>query len=95
MHRSTILLTPFYLKQNIYSILLSIILHSSHINICKFYIEKVKCKDYYWYLIKINHSPKVGWGNTDINFVTTKCTIDTEMQTFQYKIIHRTLACTT
>ncbi len=92
---------------NIYSILTNI-QNSIHSNKCKFYVENAKCNDYYWHLITKNHLPKAisVWGNMYTNFKNKDdsfsktmfkmpfiCTRDTVMQTFQYKIIHRTLAC--
>ncbi len=70
-------------------------------------LEKVKCKDIYWHLIKnITHTPKtiIAWENVytslknkedkfwktlfTIPFISTR---HTRLQSFQYKILHRTL----
>ncbi len=83
---------------------LSIILNDKRV-----YIEKVKCKDYYWHLISQNkHVPtsKYTWEKIYPEFQTAdsniwsriytlafSCTRETLLQSFQYKIIHRVIAC--
>ncbi len=80
-----------------------------HINNSKMELEKVKCKDIYWHLINnITHTPKaiITWENVytslknkeekfwktlfTITFISTR---DTRLQSFQYKMLHRTLPC--
>ncbi len=72
-------------------------------------LEKVKCKDIYWHLINnITHMSKaiITWKNVytslknkEDKFWKTLFTIpfistwDTRLQSFQYKILHRTLPC--
>ena len=72
-------------------------------------IHELKCKDYYWCFIEAkNHTPTCMKKWTDIypNFnhaeheIWTRifrmpfvCTRETKLQSFQYKIIHRTIAC--
>ncbi len=97
------------LKQNAYSTLVTNIQNTIYINNSKLRLDKVKCKIYYWHLINnIIHIPKtiIKWENIythfklkDHNFwkaifkMTFLCSRHTTIQTFQYKIIHRTLPC--
>ncbi len=97
------------LKEKIYSTPLANIQNSIYINKSKLNVEKVKCKEYFCHLIiKFSHLPKAisAWENIYINFKnkdysfwktifrrTFICARQTTIQTFQYKIIHRKLAC--
>ncbi len=72
-------------------------------------LEKIKCKDIYRHLINnIQHTPKAitSWENVYSNFKNKGnifwdtifkmpfiITRDTSIQSFQYKILHRTLPC--
>ncbi len=72
-------------------------------------LEKVKCKDIYWHLINnITDTPKaiIAWKNVYTNLKNNEDEIwktlftvpltsarDTRLQSFQYKILHRTLPC--
>ncbi len=97
------------LNERIYSTPLANIQNSIYINKSKLNVEKVKCKEYYWHLIKkFSHLPKAisSWENIYINFkykddnfwntifkMPFICSRQTTIQTFQYKITHRILAC--
>ncbi len=97
------------LKERIYCTPLANIQNSIYINKSKLNVEKVKCKEYYRHLIKnFSHLPKaislweniyINFKNKDDNFWKTIfkmpfiCSRHTTIQTFQYKITHRILAC--
>ncbi len=94
------------LKQNTYSTPVTNIQNTIYINNSKLQLDKVKCKIYYWHLINnIIHTPKaiIKWGNIYTNYklkdhnfwkaifkMLFLCSRNTTIQTFQYKIIHRT-----
>ncbi len=97
------------LKQNVYSVPILNIKNAFILIIQKVELENVKCKDIYWHLINnISHMPKaiIAWENVytslknrEDKFWKTIFTIpfisirDTRLQSFQYKIMHRTLTC--
>ncbi len=72
-------------------------------------IDKVKCRNYYWHLIKYKHyTPKTTkkWSITYPDFdnaeqkiwsrnfeIPFKCCRETKIQSFQYRIIHRIIPC--
>ena len=77
-------------------------------NICK-PINEIKCKEFYWHIVNTtNHTPSsikkwndifthpnnitnISWKNIFTHpFIITR---ETQIQTFQYKIIHRNIAC--
>ena len=78
-----------------------------HLNNKLVTIEKLKCKDYYWLLINQNkHEPtsKHTWENIYKDFqdvqiwpriykLTFSVIRETKLQSFQYKIINRIIAC--
>ncbi len=94
-------------KENNYNSSSLEIKNKIYINKSKLEIERVKCKDFYWHLISsIQHTPRAitAWENiytnfkgNDNNFWKTifkmpfLFTRPTSIQTFQYKVIHRTL----
>ncbi len=97
------------LKQKTYSTPIGNIQNSILINKPKREIVKTNCKDYYWHLLNnftdMRRAITV-WENINSNCNFTEdsiwktifkmpfiCSRHTSIQTFQYKIIHRTLPC--